>query len=504
MNFRIVTLIIALAIPPAHAVATNYYISSTGNDNNNGTSEKTPWQTLDKLYSSWNLIVAGDSVLFRRDNLFAPKSVGARYGLLRIPNLKKGTAKAPIVIGAYGTGDRPIISGQNCSDYHQVFRSGALEYFVVQDIEFRGAVLFKAGDDKVMGIKHFKLLRIKLQGGIDKGNSTKITFDNPYAPSKVPFPNNAAPIDKVEIAYCEFYDTEGEDAVNIGSVGDSLWVHHNVWKNVSEEALDVAGGCGHLIEYNFVSGTTVNGMKFHCQLNNQHGIVIRGNMIIRVGRGTTGGNGLVIENVSDSKVYNNTLASYYSAAFGNTDRLPPVSYYGDFKGNEIFNNIFLGAIQVYGTWENVDLGAGNWYSSPVFKIWYNNSFHHNIYWNYPGGFDVFRFWEGYPYPTEGSVLNRNRTVYSNNQQKFITEWQSKSGEAELMTDPLLTNPSWSDPYTVGDFTPLPSSPAIHAGVPVPGYTRDLAGLPVPAGSKPAIGAYQLTSTSGSQGKPLTD
>jgi len=504
MKLRLFIMGLVLLIFMSEIRAENFYISASGSDTNKGTSPQSSWETLDKLYHSWSLIGPGDSVLFRRGDVFAPSAVGSRIGLLRIPSLKKGTAASPITIGAYGTGDRPVISGEKCSDYHQAFRTGALEYITVQDLEFRGAVVFRASDDPAMGIRHFRLLRIKLKGGIDKANGTKMSFINPYAPSKVPRANVAAPIDKVEIAYCEFYDTEGEDAVNIGSVGDSLWVHHNVWKNVSEEALDVAGGCGHLIEYNFVSGTTVNGMKFHCQLNNQHGIVIRGNMIIRVGRGTTGGNGLVIENVSDSKVYNNTLASYYSAAFGNTDRLPPVSYYGDFKGNEIFNNIFLGAIQVYGTWENVDLGAGNWYSSPVFKIWYNNSFHHNIYWNYPGGFDVFRFWEGYPYPTEGSVLNRNRTVYSNNQQKFITEWQSKSGEAELMTDPLLTNPSWSDPYTVGDFTPLPSSPAIHAGVPVPGYTRDLAGLPVPAGSKPAIGAYQLTSTSGSQGKPLTD
>ncbi len=492
------TCVFILIFPTFISGAKNYYISASGNDSSSGTSVQTPWKTLDKLHASWSLIGAGDSILFNRGETFAPTSVGSRYGLIRIPNRKKGTATDPIVIGAYGLGERPVISGENCSEYHQVFRSGALEYVTVQDIEFRGNVLFKAGDDMTMGICHFKLLRVKLQGGIDKGNNTKISFDNPYAPSKVPFPNVAAPIDKVEIAYCEFYDTEGEDAVNIGAVGDSLWVHHNIWKNISEEALDVAGGAGHLVEYNFVSGTSVNGMKFHCQLNNQHGLVFRGNVILRVGSGPTSGNALVLENVTDSKIYNNTIASPYTAAFGNVDRLQPISYYGDFKGNEIFNNIFLGAIQIYGTWENVDLGAGLWYSAPVFKIWSNNSFHHNIYWKYPNSFDVFRFWEGYPYPKEGSVLNRTRTVYADNQLQFASEWQIKSGVNEIMTDPQLTNPFWTDAYTYGDFTPISGSPAINGGVPVSGYTHDIDGTIVPTSGKIAIGAYQIPLTSSGQ------
>lgn len=471
--------------------AKNYYISASGSDNNNGTSQQTSWKTLDKLYNSWSLIGPGDSVLFRRGDVFAPTSVGSRVGLLRIPNLKKGTAVAPITIGAYGTGDRPVISGEQCSDYHQAFRTGALEYITVQDLEFRGAVVFRASDDAAMGIRHFRLLRIKLKGGIDKASQTKISFTNPYAPSKVPQVNEAAPIDKVEIGYCEFYDTEGEDAVNIGSVGDSLWVHHNVWKNVSEEALDVAGGTGHLIEYNFVSGCSVNGLKFHSQYSNQYGIVVRGNVILHAGTSATA---LVLQNISHSKVYNNTIASSYTAGFGNRDRTPPEAYYGDFTGNEIFNNVFMGVVQITGFWQNVDLGAGPWYSAPVFNIWSNNSFHHNFYWSYQSVTTVMRFWEGQPYPGSTGILNRSRTVETTNQAKFVTEWQSKASSSEKMQFPALLSPTWDSPYAYGNYSPQTSSPLIGAGAPVEGYTHDIAGVPVPEGTNPTIGAYQVTLT----------
>ncbi|GEM_PF-1611414 len=490
-------IVLISVFPALQSGAKNYYISASGSDNNNGTSPQTSWKTLDKLNNSWGLIGPGDSVLFRRGDVFAPTSVGSRIGLLRIPNLKKGTAAAPITIGAYGTGDRPVISGEKCSEYHQALRTGALEHITVQDLEFRGAVVFRASDDLALGIRHFRLLRIKLKGGIDKGNETKISFTNPYAPSKVPQVNVAAPIDKVEIGYCEFYDTEGEDAVNIGSVGDSLWVHHNIWKNVSEEALDVAGGTGHLIEYNFVSGCSVNGLKFHSQFSNQHGIVIRGNVILRVGTGTPA-NALVIQNVSNSKIYNNTIASFYTGYIGNRDRTPPEAYYGDFTGNQIYNNIFLGTCQIQGSWINTDLGAGPWYSAPVFNMWSNNSFHHNIYWSPAGDSKVIRFWENGQYPNITATVNNSRTVNNNNQAKFISEWQSKSSVTELMADPILINPIWTDSYTYGNFTPQPNSPAINGGVATSGYTHDINGTLVPESGKITIGAYQVTFTSTGQ------
>ncbi|MBS1583845.1 MAG: right-handed parallel beta-helix repeat-containing protein [Bacteroidetes bacterium] len=83
------------------ASATTYYVSPTGSDSNNGTSQSTPWRTLDKLTQVQYTVVAGDQILFQRGGVYR--------GTLNIAGY--GTAAAPIVIGAYGAGAAPVISG---------------------------------------------------------------------------------------------------------------------------------------------------------------------------------------------------------------------------------------------------------------------------------------------------------------------------------------------------------------------------------------------------------
>ncbi|HET6558297.1 MAG TPA: hypothetical protein VFG54_13345, partial [Prolixibacteraceae bacterium] len=76
-----------------------YYVSSTGNDANSGQSSSSPWKSLSKVNAF--TLMPGDQVLFQRGNTF--------YGTLTVKN--SGTSSAPIVFGAYGTGNNPVISG---------------------------------------------------------------------------------------------------------------------------------------------------------------------------------------------------------------------------------------------------------------------------------------------------------------------------------------------------------------------------------------------------------
>ncbi len=72
--------------------ATDYYISSSGDDNNNtGLAPGSPWKTIAKV----NTITfkAGDRILFNRGDTF--------YGTLKLT--RPGTAVSPIIVGAYGT-----------------------------------------------------------------------------------------------------------------------------------------------------------------------------------------------------------------------------------------------------------------------------------------------------------------------------------------------------------------------------------------------------------------
>jgi parallel beta-helix repeat protein len=92
------TLLAFSIIFSAHA-QTSYYVSNAGNDNNNGRSVNSAFQSLSKI-NSLNL-QAGDRVLFRRGDTFT--------GSLTIR--QSGTTSNNIIVDAYGTGNKPILSG---------------------------------------------------------------------------------------------------------------------------------------------------------------------------------------------------------------------------------------------------------------------------------------------------------------------------------------------------------------------------------------------------------
>jgi parallel beta-helix repeat protein len=88
----------------SYSKATNYYFATiTGDDNRTSSQAKnpsTPWKTLNKLNSIFSSLQPGDSVLLKRGDTF--------YGSISIST--SGNSNAPIVIGAYGSGNKPVIT----------------------------------------------------------------------------------------------------------------------------------------------------------------------------------------------------------------------------------------------------------------------------------------------------------------------------------------------------------------------------------------------------------
>jgi len=82
--------------------ATVYYISATGNDLSTGTSPSEPWQTITKMNTVVPSLLPGDQILFKKGDTF--------YGNLIIS--KSGTLGNEIIIGSYGSGNLPIITGR--------------------------------------------------------------------------------------------------------------------------------------------------------------------------------------------------------------------------------------------------------------------------------------------------------------------------------------------------------------------------------------------------------
>ncbi len=82
--------------------AITYYVASDGDDNNNGQSQQTPWQTISKVNSMMSTFVGGDQILFKSGDRF--------FGTV-LPS-KSGTSGNLITFGSYGNGNLPIITGK--------------------------------------------------------------------------------------------------------------------------------------------------------------------------------------------------------------------------------------------------------------------------------------------------------------------------------------------------------------------------------------------------------
>jgi len=84
--------------------ATNYYVdSSNGDDSHNGTSPSMAWQTISKVIAMSSNFQAGDSILFKRGEIWN----GERINTSTHPS---GNINNPITYGSYGSGARPIIN----------------------------------------------------------------------------------------------------------------------------------------------------------------------------------------------------------------------------------------------------------------------------------------------------------------------------------------------------------------------------------------------------------
>jgi hypothetical protein len=80
----------------APVYATTYYVSPTGNDSSSGTSTALPWKTVDKVSNA--SLRSGDVVSFLRGGVWREMLY---------------TQASGVTFTAYGTGNRPVLSGAN-------------------------------------------------------------------------------------------------------------------------------------------------------------------------------------------------------------------------------------------------------------------------------------------------------------------------------------------------------------------------------------------------------
>lgn len=94
-----IVLLLGVMAFPARAVT--FYVDPAGDDSRAGTSTSTAWQTLSKIedYGKRTGFLPGDAILLKRGGVWRER--------LNFPS--SGTAAKPIIIDAYGSGNKPLI-----------------------------------------------------------------------------------------------------------------------------------------------------------------------------------------------------------------------------------------------------------------------------------------------------------------------------------------------------------------------------------------------------------
>ena len=136
-----------------------YYISNSGNDNNDGLSPETAWATLDRVFEThWSLtrdlLKPGDTVLLERGGTWyiSPDEI---EGLTSDAyNIVDG-----VTLGAYGEGARPLIRGDipeaNTPDFWELYydENGVKIWSSVEALQDSNVIVFNDGEsyaDEVM------------------------------------------------------------------------------------------------------------------------------------------------------------------------------------------------------------------------------------------------------------------------------------------------------------------------------------------------------------------
>lgn len=93
---------------------TTYYVSPTGVDTNNGTSQSTPWQTLSHVNAF--AFAAGDTCLFQGNGWWVGNATTGQ----QLQPSTSGASGNPITFGTYGTGNAYIYNSTVAGNYNGI------------------------------------------------------------------------------------------------------------------------------------------------------------------------------------------------------------------------------------------------------------------------------------------------------------------------------------------------------------------------------------------------
>ena len=506
--------------------ATEYYVDAGGgNDGNSGLSAAAAWRTISKVNAS--SFAAGDRVLLKRGQVWREQLV--------IPS--SGVSGQPLVFGAYGTGDRPLLKGSDLVRNwtgagsanvwraplstlpNQVFFDqvrGTLES-AVQNLDrpmewcwSSGTLYIYAASDPD-GLYHNPGIEASVRpstrayGLIHIKDREYVTVEGIGASQSYSFGIYIKPVGRyITVNDCEVsHSLDGGIVVpqSGGTAASQVTllnciVHHN---NSGFKEGDPGVATYHEgVTMEGIDGFTIRGCRVY--QNYMEGLNVK-----------RGGRNGVIENCV---LYANGLINIYEEGASNIE----------IRYNRIYDCTYNAGIE-FGL-ETSTYGNDN------------ITVHHNLFWGNSGGVS---FWAAGGITAQTSNIRIHNNTFCNNEfgvhwksgatnhysgTNSITDnifWQSRSTNygikddttgdqgisrtsvgfnvfqqgantdttgtnARVVTDPGLANAS------ANDFHLRSGSPCIDAGTNV-GLVKDYDGTAIPQGSAPDIGAYEYVSTS---------
>jgi len=428
-SFSIVIFVLtAIFFACSDANANNYYVATSGNDNNAGT-QMLPWRTLQHAVDA---IVPGDTILVESGTY-----PGCRIGKSGQPNAVctlKADSGAAVLINAPGSANR------HTSNIEVENFNGTLSYWVIDGFEVSGAPRY----------------------GIDLRDTDHMTVQSCYV-------HNSA-VTGIFLAFCYHPLIQFNQSAGNGE--------HGIYQSNSGDYPTIRGN---ILHHNFSAGIHMNGDR---NFTPGDGVIsfalVEKNVIYENGAPPGGGSGINCDGVSDSVIINNLLYNNHASGIS----LYAIDGAEGSSRNKVFNNTIVMAAD--GRWCINIPAAAEGQPDPVGNKVENNilytphTFRGSIstYGNSVSGFES----------DYNTVVDRFSTDDGDTNMS-LTAWRLFGYDLHsVISTPsaLFVNPATNDYHL------MVGSPAVDAGISVAEVTQDLDGIPRPQGSAYDTGCFELS------------
>ncbi len=521
-----------------------YYVSSTGNDSNDGLSQSSAWLTVGEIYN--HSYAAGDSILLEGGQVFT--------GLIYLDNTNcAGTVGDPVTISSYGSGRATVQNTAGTTIYlyniggieiENLILSGVNELSNAYNTNKQGISLY---NDTASRFEHIYIDNVDISyftQGISMGGWPTAGYSDVRITNSVLHNNKKLgistygyePINQLSPVYANanvyvggvtVHTTKGDpddlvvnsgSGIVLGSVDGGLIENCTAYNN-GELCAATNGPCGiwtydsnnvviqKCLSYGNKTGGTADGIGFDLDQNTTNCTLQYNLAYDNDGPGI-----LVCGTASSSLNYGNTVR--YNVTWRNSRRngsYAELSYYvpgGTLSNSNVYNNTFIA----------FDNGAN---VSPVVYVeggMSNVAFRNNVFLHtdnetcvqattaYAAGQALF---QGNSYQSAGSYIRWGGSTYAD-----LSSWQIATNQEKVTGtpvgvagDPMLVSPLTSPGVT--DYASITSvtNVMLQAGSPLIGTGLDLnAGFGINPGSRDyfgqtiaapySIGAHHASKQSG--------